>query len=295
MADADDRAWRIAEAAARAWHASNGGHDVAVPVGVVAALALVARGPAAAPARAAWYSTAGDDVIAAALRQAWARFWVARPELARLVGPFASWLDSGAGPPALAVAAAAATARAAAAHGLFDFAGRGFLRDADVIGATYLHLSPPRAQQAQGESYTPPDACLTAARLLLAAGVPGPGHVFNEPACGTGGMLRATAEVLRDHGASPAQFGWTGTDANPVAVAGLAVNAHLWDLGPHVLFAAADIIKSPDWQPAAVRSALEAVRERGQYLAIARAVALTGPPREPGPPTARRELGSLPP
>jgi hypothetical protein len=183
------------------------------------------------------------------------------------------------------VAAAAATAKAAAAHGLLGFADRGLLRDTDVIGAAYLHLSSPRAQQAQGESYTPPDACRAAAQLLFADGIPRPGHVFNEPTCGTGGMLRAAAEILRGYGASPAQFGWTGTDASPVAVAGLAVNAHLWDLGPHVLFSATDIIQNPDWQPAAMQSALKAIRERDQYLAIARAIALTrvpGPSKEPG-------------
>jgi hypothetical protein len=36
--------------------------------------------------------------------------------------------------------------------------------------------------------------------------IPGPGHVFGKPVCGIGGVLRATAEAPRDHGASPARY-----------------------------------------------------------------------------------------
>ena len=67
-------------------------------------------------------------------------------------------------------------------------------------------------------------------------------------------MLRAAAEQLRKAGEDPHDFWWYGCDIDPVVVAALAVNAHVWDLGPRVLIGCANVLTEPDWK---VRTAEE--------------------------------------
>jgi hypothetical protein len=79
-------------------------------------------------------------------------------------------------------------------------------------------------------------------------------------------MLRAAARELRRAGKNPHDFWWYGCDVDPVVVAALAVNVHVWDLGPRVLLGCANSLKEPDWQ---VRAAEEQRTAVGMQEAVA--------------------------
>lgn len=75
-------------------------------------------------------------------------------------------------------------------------------------------------------------------------------------------MLRATAAALRGGGRDPSEYRWLACDIDPVAVGALAVNAHIWGLGPHVLLECADSVAEPDWHVRAAREQAQADREQ---------------------------------
>ena len=95
------------------------------------------------------------------------------------------------------------------------------------------------------------------AELLMRIELAGarPGQSILDECAGTGSLLRAAAQVLRENDADPRTVHWYAADADPVAVAALAVNAHLWDLGPHVVLTRADILREPDWPGRAAQGA----------------------------------------
>lgn len=272
--DAESRSVRIAERAAEAWHGTQGGSRSEIAVGVVAALAMTRRRDRGGPDPAQALISSSDEDIAGMLSEIWSGFWIARPKLGRLTGPFAGWLDDEPRDPGR-VRAAASVARAAAKAGLLDMAGTGSLRDCDVIGATYLHMRSDGARQARGEFYTPPAVCKMMAEMTLGTGPQlVPGMSIAEPAAGTGGMLRAAAEWIAEAGYYPADYWWVANDISPVSVAGLAVNCHLWGLGPHVIIGVADTLAEGNWPERAWREQ-QAVREhRDQLLGTARVLAL---------------------
>jgi hypothetical protein len=281
--DADARAQRIGERAVEAWYQSHGGSDGEIAVGVVAALALTGRRDAGGldPAKALIASS--DEEIAALLSEIWSLFWIARPELARLTGPFAAWLDDEPRSESRAHAAAQ-VARAAAKAGLLEMAHNGSLLDCDVIGATYIHMRADSAKQARGEFYTPPNLCKMMAQMTLGGKDSlEPGMSIAEPAAGTGGMLRAAAEHIREQGMDPGDFWWYANDISPVSVAGLAVNCHVWDLGRRVVIGVANTLAEPDWYERAWKEQQGVTGQRDSMLHTAQAIAgfrmlLEGPP-----------------
>jgi len=94
-----------------------------------------------------------------------------------------------------------------------------------------------------------------------------PGQSICDPAAGTGGLLRAAAEVLRADGKAPHEFRWYACDIAPLAVAGLAVNAHVWGLGSQVVIACADALAEPDWNERAAEEQMAAVKAQESRLA----------------------------
>ncbi|WP_373298070.1 N-6 DNA methylase [Streptomyces abikoensis] len=57
---------------------------------------------------------------------------------------------------------------------------------------------------------------------------PRPGEHVHEPACGSGGLLRAAAQGMRERGLDPASVHWSGVDIDQIAAACTAVNAIVW-------------------------------------------------------------------
>lgn len=239
----------IAEAVEAAWHGAHGGNRLEIPAGVIAALALWPLRGADAPLVAHWWLGLGDEDFLTALRECWARWWIQRPDLIDRATPLHRWLEDER-PEPNRIRAVRAAARAALTGGLLhltsaapDFGGNS---DADVLGAVITVMRARGARDVLAEFHTPPELSELMARFLLTDEPPPPGMKFNDPCSGTGGMYRAAAQHLRERGSNPHDFGWAMTDIDPLAAAGAAVNAILWDLGPHVLVACADTLTEGD-------------------------------------------------
>ncbi|MFD8993457.1 N-6 DNA methylase [Streptomyces abikoensis] len=95
---------------------------------------------------------------------------------------------------------------------------------------------------------------------------PRPGEHVHEPACGSGGLLRAAAQGMRERGLDPASVHWSGVDIDQIAAACTAVNAIVWGLGPRVTVACADILARPDAVEQAAEEARTVIEHRDQLF-----------------------------
>ncbi|MBS1895457.1 MAG: SAM-dependent DNA methyltransferase [Actinobacteria bacterium] len=248
---------RIAEAVDRAWHSSGAGTDEGVCVGVIAALALLGQADPQGPDPGEQILQAGDEEIARLLGEVWCLFTIVRPELAFRCGPFGEWLNAEPLDRHL-FAAAGAVARAAVKSGLLEMTlDLEVSRQVDLLGVVYTTMRSRSGRKARGEFYTPPGVAEAMARMTLAGSAAG--QSICDPTAGTGGLLRAAAQAIRDEGKDPHDHVWYGCDIAPVAVAGLAVNAHIWGLGANVVIGCADTLAEPDWPARAMREQREAV------------------------------------
>jgi hypothetical protein len=244
---------RVAKAVADAEsHTGMSEADSTVRLGVIAALLLLGQHEPEGLDPRRNILAASDEQIAQMLEGVWCLFTITRPELAFRCGPFGEWLDEEPRNTAN-VAAAAAVARAAVEAGLLALPlDRGNAQKVDVLGHCNLMLRNHEAPRTRGQFYTP--APLTEAMASMALAVPERERSICDSYAGTGGMLRAAAEQLRKAGEDPHDFWWYGCDIDPVVVAALAVNAHIWDLGPRVLIGCTNVLTEPDWK---VRAAEE--------------------------------------
>lgn len=278
MSSQQARVMAVAEAAANAWwrKVSSDVED-AVGLGTVAALSLLGRRDPDGPGPAERILAASDEEIAQILEEVWCLFTIARPELAFRCGPFGGWLDEEPRS-AASVAGAAAVARAAVKAGLLEFTlDRSAAQGVDVLGHLHLLLLKGKGRRKRGEVYTPRQVAGAMARMALE--VAEPEKSITDAYAGTGGMLRAAAEVLRKTGKNPHEFQWHGCDIDPVAVAGLAVNVHVWDLGPRVVIGCADAITELNWIARASEEQRAAIKI--QEMRAAGAVLLAGLPGVP--------------
>ncbi|WJV48938.1 hypothetical protein [Streptomyces flavofungini] len=266
-----ETAFDIAEAVSYAWHHNQGGDSIAVPLGVVATLALwPLRGPDAYLA-ADWWLSLDDTQLLTAFRECWARWWIIRPDLIDRATPLHRWVDDEE-PDSRRTCAVRAVVEAAVTRGLLHLttSGDAYLRSTtDIMGALLTIMRSPGAHDSLAEVHTPPDMAELMARMMLDVKDIQTSMTFDEPAGGTGGMYRAAAQVLRDNGVDPHGFGWSLTDIDPLAAAGAAVNAILWDLGPHVLVACGDTLHEGNVYARASKEARESLERRDQLQAQA--------------------------
>lgn len=264
---------KVAEAADRAWHGAGAGTDEGVCVGVIAALALLGRADPEGADPAERILGLADQEIARLLAEVWALFTICRPELAFRCGPFGAWLNAEE-PDAHLLAGAAAVARAAVGSGLLGLTlDLEVARRIDLLGCVYTMMRSHRARAARGEFYTPPGVAELMAQMAL--GGLEPGQSICDPTAGTGGLLRAAASTLRADGRDPHDYVWAGCDIAPVAVAGLAVNAHIWSLGRQVVIGCADSLAEPDWPTRAMREQREATEAQRSRVRTAHAISAT--------------------
>jgi N-6 DNA Methylase len=269
MPDLRSRAVKIAEAAASAWWKAHGSSRDEIPLGVVAALALTTQADPSGPDPAKLILGADRDDIAELLRHIWTLFAITRPELSIRVGPFAAWLDD---PTTGQLDGAHATAQALVKAGQLTVTGdRDLACEVDLLGHVYQELRNPKARKAHGEIYTPAPLATAMARLTLAGAKPG--QSICDPCAGTGGLLRAAAQHLRADGVDPHTIHWYAADIDPVVVSGLAVNMHLWDLGPHVVVGCANVLAEPDWETRARAEQNAAIDQHNTRLLVARFLA----------------------
>jgi N-6 DNA methylase len=265
MADLEQLAQTIAERAASAWWGSFSGHDDGIPLGAIAALALLGRIPEEGPHPAERLLEADDEEITQLLVAVWALFSSRRPELALRCGPFCDWLNEEPRNESTA-SGAAAVVRAAVKAGLLEVTlDPDTACEVDVLGHVHQTLRSKGAKQGQGQFYTPAIAADAIARMTISGAKPG--QSICDPAAGTGGLLRAAAAQIRAEGHEPREFLWYACDIDPVAVAGLAVNFSIWRLGVHVVIGCANTLTEGDWDRRALaeqKAAVEAAISKGR-------------------------------
>src|ERR1044072_9131248 len=248
---------KVAKAAAKAWSLmAIADADGSAGMGVVAALLLLSQQKTEEQNPKRRILAASDEEIAQMLEGAWRQFAITRPELAFRCVPLAGWLNER--PRDLRnVTAAAATARAAIKAGLWELAHeRGNAQKVDVLAHCNLLLRNSEAPRDRCQQYTSAPVAEALAGMALG---PEQGESVCDPFAGTGGMLRGAAEGLRRAGKDPHDFWWCGCDIDPVLVAALAVNVHIWDLGPRVLIGCANSLREPDWHVRAAGEQMLAV------------------------------------
>ncbi|MBF6333501.1 N-6 DNA methylase [Nocardia transvalensis] len=237
----------IAEAVAAAWRRhSHTGERIEIPLGTVAALALLeVAAPAAPRLPSQWRDLDAADTIDA-LRMIWGVFWVTEPYLVEVARPLHDWLTDD--HPRETLTAVRTIIDTSFQHGLLDLTGHAdpaLRSDVDLLGAVLTELRAPGDRQHRGEFHTP-----TAVADILAAvtlsDLPPEATTSDEPAVGTGGLFRATAQRIRALGGDPQQYAWSMTDIDRLATACCAVNAAIWGLGPDVLIHRGDILTEPD-------------------------------------------------
>ncbi|MFD9791304.1 N-6 DNA methylase [Streptomyces sp. NPDC059070] len=269
-----ETAFTIAEAVSYAWHHAQGGDRIDIPLGVVASLALwPLRGPDAYLA-ADWWLSLDDAQLLTAFRECWARWWIMRPDLIDRAIPLHKWLEDEE-PPRRRAAAVRAVVKAALTRGLLHLTSSddAYHRStADLLGAVLVVMRPNAAQDALAEIHTPPELAELMAHMVLDDLKPG--MTFDEPAGGTGGMYRAAAQVMREKSLNPHDFGWSLADIDPLAAAGAACNAILWDLGPNVLIACGDTLREGNLPRKAAREWREAHGRRDRLWREARMLAV---------------------
>ncbi|MCK7627267.1 N-6 DNA methylase [Streptomyces sp. RS10V-4] len=264
QANPHQAAFEIAEAVSYAWHHAQGGSGIEVPIGVVATLALwPLRGPDAYLA-ADWWLSLDDTQLLTAFRECWARWWIMRPDLIDRATPLHKWLDDE-DPPSSRAGAVRAVLTAALTRGLLHLTSSDdpYVNSAtDVMGPLLTVMRAAGAHDSLAEVYTPPSVAEVMASVVLDGKSLEPGMKLHDPASGTGTMYRAIAQLLRERGLNPHDFGWSLNDVDELAAAGAAVNAILWDLGPHVLIACGDTLAEGDLIERAAREARESLERR---------------------------------
>lgn len=290
--DPHSLAEHIAEAVDTTWHRSAAATGrIEIPLSVVAGLALLKIDPTDAEHpnhdAAAGFRAVPDDVMITVLHDLWAFYLNQRPDLIARAYPLCSWLFTPEIDPTVREAAVA-TAHAALNAGQLQLTGTDLRDEVDLLGVVLTHLRSDSARKGKGQFYTPADVADLMAEMLsigadhTARRPAGRITTVHEPAAGTGGMLRATAQAMRRAGRDPATIAWSAVDVDEFAVACLAVNVHLWNLGPNVLLGVGNAL-TDDWRPRAEGERAECLQLAQQirhYRAMLRLINTTRGPTD---------------
>lgn len=279
-------AHRVADAVAHAWHSHYGTDRLAVPMSVVAALALISE-PCHDTVRDGLLES-DRSVFAATVRDVWHGFMRVRPDLINRVWPLIEPWEPGAGA-ALddgAVDAARQVAGAAMKAGQSILIRPELYHDVDLFGPVLTRLRPRAALTARGQFYTPSEVCGLIAGMTIDA----LGDAICDAACGTGGMFRSAAAALRADGQDPATKAWVGCDLDELAVACCAVNAVLWGLGTNVLLGVGDAL-TDDWLHRARAERAETVHLASALTWFGQVARLLTPSRSQIGPDSGERLG----
>jgi type I restriction-modification system DNA methylase subunit len=105
----------------------------------------------------------------------------------------------------------------------------------DLLGDIHMHLMSPKSKQYSGEYYTPQNICLMMAKLILGEAPHENVTKIHEPACGSGRMILAVAEVFaNDFKRPPTQLRVQAWDTSRTAVMMTFINTTLWGIPCHV-------------------------------------------------------------
>lgn len=237
----DQHAVAIAHAVDAAWNTSNhsGRRDVALSV--VSALALLRQHDPHGPELAEQLRSQNAGEFAQTLRAIYTSVVNARPDLTHLVFPLMQWVFDDPNP-ALHHAAKQVAEAALRARQL-DLTGTNNRFDTDLLGVVLTVLKSDSAGKANAQIYTPHPLADMMARMTP----PAEHSSVCEPAVGTGGLLRAAAQAMREHDYDPTTVTWYGADVDDLAIAACAVNSLIWGLGPRIVLCVADTLAEGDW------------------------------------------------
>lgn len=251
-------AQKIADEVAQAWHRAYGSERIEVPLSVAALLAFIAPGSDDDLVFAENHLLGIDaDEFAAFARMQWAIFVRHRPDLANAAWPLIEPWHGKDPIDGVVLKAAKDVADAAVRAGQLRLTGNTRRREVDMFGVVLMTLRSDKARTARGQIYTPGPLTDLMARMV---GVPQEGESIHDPAAGTGGFFRSVAEAMREQGRNPATASWWAVDIDDLAIAALAVNATLWELGPNVILGVANTLANPDWTDRALAERNEAVQ-----------------------------------
>ncbi|MGX1668652.1 N-6 DNA methylase [Streptomyces sp. NPDC055400] len=282
--DPHGHAMRIGEAVAGVWHRQHGGSRIEVPIGIVAALALIRQKDDSGPDLKAQILAQDNTQLITMFREIWSTHWMHRPDLIDRARILHEWLNDKEIDDHRAYLVRAAT-KAALDQGLFDLTGHAdpYLRaQTDVLSPIMMLVRSSGAQQGLGEYHTPASVADAMANILAAGSVmniqlavkdPQRGEHIHDPAAGSGGLLRSAAQRLREQGLDPAEFQWSMVDIDEIAAACAAANSIIWELGPRVTVACADSLANPNAVEDAMRHARAVFAHRDEMLGKARIVA----------------------
>ncbi|MEV4741791.1 N-6 DNA methylase [Streptomyces sp. NPDC049555] len=269
-----DAAWRIGEAVASAWNTQRGGTAIEVPIGIVAALALIRPKGPQGPDLAHQILAQDDDQLIRMYREIWAGHWMHRPDLIDRARILHQWLNDDDHSKHRLHLTRAVT-QAALRAGIFCLTGHDdpyFRAATDVLSPVMNLTRSTGAQQGLGEYHTPWGVAEAMGHMLISeiqlafTGEPRPGEHISDPACGSGGLLRAAAQSMRERGIDPATMRWSGVDVDEIAAACTAVNAIIWSLGPNVTVACADSLIQPNAVEEAMAEARAIIEHRDRLF-----------------------------
>ncbi|MEW1700381.1 N-6 DNA methylase [Streptomyces sp. NPDC091278] len=269
----------IGERAAEAWHKSHGGSRIEIPIGTVAALALLPYQGQDVPTMADWLMGLSDKELWKLYEETWAFHWINRPDLIDRASVLARWLEEEK-PGGDVVRGVRAVTHAVLKCGLLEYTASdiiGLRADTDLMSWTLTNLRSEGAGKALAEVHTPPALCDLLARMTYGNGSDiTPGMAFYEPAAGTGGMFRSLANHIRDLGHNPHDFTWHMTDIDPLAAACAAVNVLLWDLGPTAYVSCGDSLADRELPRKAEQHAAAGRAHRDHMVQSAHLIAAVG-------------------
>ncbi|MGP3685853.1 N-6 DNA methylase [Streptomyces sp. IBSNAI002] len=275
----------LGEAVAGAWHRAHGGPDMAVPIGLVAALTLIRQRDAHGPDLKAQILAQQPRELIEMYRQIWAGHWQARPDLIDRARVLHEWLNAPGEIDDHRAHCVKVVTEAALKAGILDLTGHPDAIErsrTDALSHVIMLLRSDGARQGLGEFHTPSSVTTMLGEVMLAelsaettmeAKGPEAGQHIHDPAGGSGGMLRAAAQALRWRGLDPADFQWSMVDIDQVAAACAAVNAIVWGLGPNVVVACDDSLVNPRAVEDARAHARAVIAHRDQVMGTARMIA----------------------
>ncbi|GAA4626990.1 hypothetical protein GCM10023196_037450 [Actinoallomurus vinaceus] len=251
--------FKIAEAVDTAWHGHYGSGRIDIPIGCVAALTLIEEDDPDGPSLEAQILAKDGPELIRWYREVWGIQWVSQPYLVECARPIHDWLeelDENDDRNQQTVIAVKAVTKAALDKGLLEITGDPdpwWRSQDDLLGYVVTVMRSKSAREGLGQFLTPAAISEAMAALLLGDmvsqmldDITKPGGWIDEPAAGTGGLIRAAAQHIRSKGHSPHGFTWSMTDLDPIAAACCAVNSIVWDLGPRVLVHCGDTLADPE-------------------------------------------------
>lgn len=270
--DPHEHAHKIAERVIDAWHQNFGGSSIDIPLGTVAALALLRN----VPGLADWILNLQPHELPQLFKEIYLGHWIKRPDLINQAIRLYDWAWNP-NPDKRQLRAVHAVTHAAINTGLMDLTGDDdpFWRsESDVLSPLLTGLRHKTDKKWRGEYHSP--ACVTdlMARVLVDQDAGDEGKSIREPAVGSGTMFRSVAQRLRELQLNPHDYTWYGNDVDSLSAACAAVNAIIWDLGPRALIGCADSLASEDGGYAKTRAqARDAFKQRDDYMSTANTIA----------------------